>query len=76
MNSLGTRLIIVMVEIKTGKTGKRSGMSMCMGMSTTKVKVHLIAEDATAVCTASEECLLKLKMNTNKKQFNLMSYCI
>ena len=36
------------------------------GHITTKVKVHLIAEDATAVCTASEECRLKLKINKNK----------
>ena len=38
-----------------------------MGISiTTKVKVYLIAEDATAVCTVSEECRLKLKINKKK----------
>ena len=44
-----------------------------MGISiTTKVKVYFIAEDATAVCTASEECRLKLKINKKKMvQFDI-----
>ena len=41
---------------------------------TTKVKVHLIAEDATAVCTASEECRLKLKTNKEQRWSNLISH--
>ena len=43
---------------------------------TTKVKVHLIAKDATAVCTASEECRLKLKINKKQKWSNLISHSI
>ena len=46
------------------------------GHITTKVKVHLIAEHATAVCTASEECRLKLKINKKQKWSNLISHSI